>query len=108
MQQGGCIHKSISIFSAFGCDGDVYPNCFFNGSDKARHSFLRRLISPSFSPSALKALEGTMNTYFKDFIIGIERRARNDGVVEMNEWFHNLTFDVEANSIFLTVRLLGL
>lgn len=66
----------------------------FNSSDKARHSFLRKLISPAFSPSALKALEITMNTYFEEFITGIDKRATDDGIVEMNEWFHNLTFDV--------------
>jgi len=36
-----------------------------------------------------------MNRYFNEFITGIEQRAsHNDGVVELNEWFHNLSFDV--------------
>lgn len=94
MQQGRCLQKGIKLFFPLGCDGDVYPKYSINSSDKARHSFLRRLISPAFSPSALKALEITMNTYFEEFITGIDRRAIDDGIVEMNEWFHNLTFDV--------------
>jgi cytochrome P450 len=94
MQQGRRLQKGIKLFSPLGCYRDVYPKRSFNSSDKARHSFLRRLFNPSFSPSALKALEITMNAYFEEFITGIERRSIDDGIVEMNEWFHNLTFDV--------------
>jgi cytochrome P450 len=63
--------------------------------NKARHSFLRRLMNPSFSGASLRELEVTMNLYFDEFIIGVrERISKNDGVVELNEWFHNLSFDV--------------
>ena len=52
-------------------------------------------MSPSFGPMSLKSLEPTMNRYYHDFLNGIEERAnRNGGIVEMNEWFHNLSFDV--------------
>jgi hypothetical protein len=51
-----------------------------------------------------------MNRYFEEFITGIEQRAyKNDGIVEMNDWFHHLSFDV-FNRIFeasLTNRLLA-
>jgi cytochrome P450 len=70
-------------------------NCF---RDKPRHAFLRRLISPSFSPTALKMLELTMNTYYEEFISGVGKRAaENNGIVELNEWFHNLSFDVRIS-----------
>lgn len=52
-------------------------------------------MNPSFSGSSLRELEVTMNIYFNEFMDGIRERAeRNDGLVEMNEWFHNLSFDV--------------
>jgi hypothetical protein len=52
-------------------------------------------MNPSFSPSSLKMLETTMNRYYDDFIEGINKRAAKDGgIVELNEWFHNLSFDV--------------
>jgi hypothetical protein len=52
-------------------------------------------MSPSFSGSSLRELEVTMNVYFGEFLTGVRERAeQNDGHVEMNEWFHNLSFDV--------------
>jgi len=37
----------------------------------------------------------TMNKYYDEFIRGVGKRAEeNDGIVELNEWFHNLSFDV--------------
>jgi len=52
-------------------------------------------VSPSFGPNSLKAFEPLMNLYFSKFISGLEQRAEeNNGIVEMNEWFHNLSFDV--------------
>ena len=52
-------------------------------------------MSPSFSGSSLRELEVTMNVYFDEFLTGVRERAeQNDGHVEMNEWFHNLSFDV--------------
>ena len=52
-------------------------------------------MNTAFSVSSLRELEVTMNIYLNDFIDGVmERAERNDGVVEMNEWFHNLSFDV--------------
>lgn len=60
-----------------------------------RHSFLRRIINPSFSSSSLKSLEPTINRYYEDLIKGIEKKAKQSGgIVEMNKWFHNLSFDV--------------
>jgi len=52
-------------------------------------------MSPSFGPASLKALEPTMNRYYQEFLAGIEERAnKQDGIVELNEWFCNLSFDV--------------
>ena len=74
-----------------------------NGRNQTRHNFLRRLMSPSFGPGALKELEPTMDKYFNQFISGIEEQAsKNDGVVYMNKWFHNLAFDVLFPSSVLT------
>jgi hypothetical protein len=40
-------------------------------------------------------LEPTMDTYLTQFISGIAEQAnRNEGIVYMNRWIHNLTFDV--------------
>jgi cytochrome P450 len=63
--------------------------------NKARHAFLRRLISPSFSTAALRKFEPTMNEYYELLISTIENRVvENNGIVEMNELFHYLAFDV--------------
>jgi hypothetical protein len=36
-----------------------------------------------------------MNRFFELFVNGIRVKSEaNDSIVEMNEWFHNLTFDV--------------
>lgn len=52
-------------------------------------------MSPSFSPTSLRALESTMNRYYQEFLTGIEERAKKQGgIVELNEWFCNLSFDV--------------
>lgn len=52
-------------------------------------------MNPSFGPTSLKGLEHTMNGYYNEFLEGVEQRAaQNDRIVEMNEWFHNLSFDV--------------
>ena len=71
------------------------PGVRSNGRNQTRNNFLRRLMSPSFGPRALKELEPTMHKYFKQFISGIEEQAsKSYGVVYMNKWFHNLVFDV--------------
>lgn len=52
-------------------------------------------MNPCFSPTALRDLEPTMNVYYQQFLDGLQERAsKNGGVVEMTEWFHNLSFDV--------------
>lgn len=52
-------------------------------------------MNPSFSPAYLKKLEPTINRYLDNLIAGIDRNAEaSDGVVEMNRWFHNFSFDV--------------
>jgi cytochrome P450 len=72
-------------------------------SDKRRHAFLRRLMSPTFGSGALKVFEKTANPYFDEFVRGIYQQSlENGGVVEINGWFHNLAFDVEQ----LTLQLI--
>ena len=52
-------------------------------------------MSPSFGPASLRNLEGTMNRFFDLFLSGIDTKAKtNEGIVEMNQWFHFLTCDV--------------
>ena len=44
-----------------------------------------------------------MDEYLKQFISGIEEQAaKNDGVVSMNKWVHNLAFDALPLSSLLT------
>ena len=70
-------------------------------SNKARHSFLRRVMNPSFSQSSLKNIEPTMNRHYNCFLEGISQQAsQNDGIVELNAWFHNLTLDISGALIF--------
>lgn len=74
--------------------------------DKSRHAFLRRIMNPSFSTTSLKSLEPTMNKYYNDFMNGIIQRAdKMGGIVEMNEWFHNLSFDVHSSPHVPSSRL---
>jgi len=66
-----------------------------DGRDKSRHGFLRRLMNPAFSPSSLRELEIGMRRYFEALVNSVRTGAtRNDGIVEMNQLFHNLAFDV--------------
>jgi len=52
-------------------------------------------MSPAFGPLSLKNLEPTMNLYYRQFIKGIDQTVgKSGGIVEMNGWFHNLSFDV--------------
>ncbi len=45
-----------------------------------------------------------MNRYYCEFLDGIEERASKNGqIVEMNEWFHNLSFDVSPQIRFVLI-----
>ena len=67
-------------------------------------------MNPSFSPVALRRLEPTLNNYVDNFIAGIDLNAKaTGGLVEMNRWFHNFSFDVHPLSIVrFNIRLLVL
>jgi cytochrome P450 len=57
------------------------------------------MINAAFSPASLKQLEEIMIQYFDQFITGIENQAQsNDGLIDLNQWFHNLAFDVSDAS----------
>jgi len=52
-------------------------------------------MNPSFSPQSLNRLESTVDRYVEQLIIGVGNEvAKNGGIVEMNKWFHNFSFDV--------------
>lgn len=54
-------------------------------------------MSPTFGTSSLKGFERTINPYFDEFVRGAYQQSlKNDGIVEMNAWFHNLAFDVHT------------
>ena len=73
----------------------VYPLCSsLIRSDKNRHSMLRRLISPSFRSASLNEFEPTLKRYCQDLMKAIQRNAANDSIVDLNEWFNRLSFDV--------------
>ena len=56
-------------------------------------------MNPSFSPASLKGLEPTVDQYIEKLINGVGKdEARNGGIVEMNKWFHNFSFDVRIAS----------
>ena len=62
------------------------------------------MINAAFSPASLRQLEATMVGYFDQFISGILlQAANNDGLVDLNQCFHNLAFDVHLKPITLTV-----
>ena len=67
-------------------------------------------MNPSFSPQSLKGLEPTVDRYVEQLVNGVGKEMlRNGGIVEMNRWFHNFSFDVpmlHAN-VFNDDRLLG-
>jgi hypothetical protein len=78
-----------------GSETHVLSRIYTDSSNRVRHSFLRRVINPSFSTASLKSMEPTMNLFYDQFIDGINQDASaNNGIVEMNKWFHNLSFDV--------------
>ena len=66
-------------------------------SDNERHAFLRRIIGISFSNTAMNRFQGTLQKYSTKLMQAIEQIAtKNDGVVDMNDWFHRLSFDVRS------------
>jgi len=68
--------------------------------EKNRHLFLRRTIGPTFSSASMNVFEPTMKSYSCDLIQAIQRDATvNNGVVDMNDWFNRLSFDVHFPSI---------
>ncbi len=45
-----------------------------NDSDSKRHSFLRRVLNPSFAPASLRAFEPSMKQHFNRLIHGYSKR----------------------------------
>jgi Cytochrome P450 len=68
-------------------------------------------MNPSFSPQSLKGLQPTVDRYVEQLINGVGNElTRNGGIVEMNKWFHNFSFDVLPmlhSESFNCGRLLG-
>lgn len=62
-------------------------------------------MSSSFSPISLKRLEATTDGYYNIFLERIgERASQNEGVIDMNEWFHKLSFDVRPSESWINYR----
>jgi hypothetical protein len=67
-------------------------------------------MNPSFSPQSLKGLQPTVDRYVEQLINGVGNElSSNGGIVEMNKWFHNFSFDVPMlhSEGFNGDRLLG-
>lgn len=75
-------------------------------SDKNHHSMLRRLLSPSFRSTSLNEFESSLKRYSQDLMEVIRRNSANGGIVDLNEWFNRLSFDVFL-CIILTFRFLA-
>jgi Cytochrome P450 len=72
-------------------------------SDKTRHAILRRTIGPTLSGSAMTQFEPTLKRYDERFLKKLEKAAEeNNGVVDMNDWFNRLSFDVISFWKYLT------
>jgi cytochrome P450 len=71
--------------------------------DKTRHAILRRTIGPTLSGSAMTQFEPTLKRYEKRFLKKLEEVAeKNNGVVDMNDWFNRMSFDVKPFWKYLT------
>lgn len=67
---------------------------------------LRRLLSPSFRSTSLNEFESNLKRYSQDLMEVIRRNSANGGIVDLNDWFNRLSFDVFL-SIILTFRFLA-
>ena len=58
---------------------------------------MRRTIAPSFSQTSLRELEPALKRYSIKLMDAITEIANQDnGVVDMNDWFNRLSFDVPS------------
>lgn len=64
---------------------------------------LRRLLSPSFRSVSLNEFEPTLKHYCQDLMEALQRNATTDGMIDVNEWFNRLSFDVFL-CVILTFR----
>jgi len=65
--------------------------------DKAHHSFLRRLCGPSFTSASMNEFEPVLEQYCSRFLEAIEVVAKENGTVDMNDWFNRFSFDVRSH-----------
>jgi len=68
---------------------------------------LRRIIGGSITNNALKKFQGTFQKYSMELMDAIGKVAQeNDGVVDMTDWFHRLSLDVQPlKTTMVTDRL---
>jgi cytochrome P450 len=65
--------------------------------DKIRHGFLRRVMNPAFGPKSLQAMEVTVIPYCHRLLNCIDKQIEENGeIVDMSQWFYNLSFDVHS------------
>ena len=62
--------------------------------DKARHAHLRRIFQPCFSGSSMTRCAPIVKHYCGKLMIGIQRKAEVDGIVDVDDWFNRFAFDV--------------
>ena len=68
--------------------------------DNARHAFFRRIIGVAFSNNSLNQFRATLQSYSVALINAIEKVAdKNDGIVDMNDWFNRFSFDVQHHDL---------
>jgi cytochrome P450 len=67
---------------------------FLINSDKTRHAMLRRVIGPSFRSSSLNEFEPSLKRFCYELMALIQRMAANGTVVDMDDLFNRLSFDV--------------
>lgn len=66
-----------------------------NSDDMAYHSYLRKLLSPSFSDFSLRKQEAVIQDYLKILMRKLEKHSQDyDGGADLLQWFNFFVFDV--------------
>ncbi|KAI3391477.1 hypothetical protein diail_7308 [Diaporthe ilicicola] len=77
------------------------PNSLLSAIDPEEHAHIRKLLTPAFTPRALRAQEPIVHQYVNLLVQKLQElvaAAENDGKgaaeIDMTPWFHFTTFDV--------------
>ena len=96
---GGCpvFQKNYDTFNE--TRNQISRSVFIAGDDD--HARMRKVINQAFSDQAIRDQEPRIQSHVQTLIQQMEvERGKNDGVVDLNEWYNFAAFDIIADAAF--------